>query len=317
MPQWVAAPWVYWLFGLSLGAIGLLAFIIGWFGDRWRHKGHAPRCWKCRYDLSGSMKMMASAAVPGMPEYAGPVDEAGNAARRASLTCPECGHVHSSRQGFYRLRRRWGRTILGIILVWISLYLTTCSSIKEEMREHGEPWYVAATPNTIRLLTWNMWDEDYRMAWVQRWLVHDGAQGQKTYIWRWQLGWLARKLAADLKSDSASHRGKAIAALRFMVDLSNPVESAAPVLLKAIDEENRSNRTLAITGFTQPQRAARFFEHFLQAYGACDDADMRFHLAAVLAAAAEAKPELRETVQKLAEGESDPHVRIMLELELE
>ena len=92
MVDWVLHTGLY-LLGVALvPAVGLLLIWWGLWGDRSKGRARCPRCW---YDMRGTL--------PG-------------------LECPECGHDAGSRRLLYRNRRRWGRAVLGVLLVLLLSY---------------------------------------------------------------------------------------------------------------------------------------------------------------------------------------------------
>lgn len=107
-----------WLYLLTAGLLALAgAPLLYWslFHDRPRGKRRCPRCW---YDMAG---------VPG-------------------LTCPECGRMVRSEGKLIKTRRRWGRAVLGAILVANA----AITSLVPQARREGT-WSVVPTTFVLGL----------------------------------------------------------------------------------------------------------------------------------------------------------------------
>lgn len=120
----------YWTVGSVLGAVGLYFLLRGLIG--WRARGR-PRCWKCRYDMTGA----------------------------AGLGCPECGYVNRNEKYLTKTRRLWKRAIFGAMLCLMCSYMLGYPQIHFRRDKLGEPWYTAVVPTTafIMLLpSLNEWD---------------------------------------------------------------------------------------------------------------------------------------------------------------
>ncbi|MCH7547586.1 MAG: HEAT repeat domain-containing protein [Planctomycetes bacterium] len=84
--------WTFWGSGIILGIFGLWLMYRAMFADRSRGRRRCPKCW---YDMSGT----------------------------ESLRCPECGRAAKTEKSFYKARRRWRLTLLGVMLMFAGLGL--------------------------------------------------------------------------------------------------------------------------------------------------------------------------------------------------
>ena len=92
MLDWSLETGLY-LLGIALiPAAGAVLVCWGLWGDRSKGRSRCPKCW---YDMRGSLPR---------------------------LECPECGHAPGNARGLYRNHRRWGRIVVGIVLVLLSGY---------------------------------------------------------------------------------------------------------------------------------------------------------------------------------------------------
>jgi hypothetical protein len=111
MTDWFLETGLY-LLGVALIPVtGLLLVCVGIWGDRSKGRSRCPKCW---YDMRGSLPR---------------------------LECPECGHDAGHEHQLYKHHRRWGRAIVGVVLVLMSAYpLTIVGGWWREasaLRRHG------------------------------------------------------------------------------------------------------------------------------------------------------------------------------------
>jgi len=83
---WSIAPTIA---AWTLGVLGLLLILSGFFRDHARGRKRCPRCW---YDMSGA----------------------------TSLQCPECGRSARSARQLTRTRRRWRSIVVGVLIASLS-----------------------------------------------------------------------------------------------------------------------------------------------------------------------------------------------------
>jgi hypothetical protein len=92
MEAWFLETGVYLLDVAMVALIGVLLVYRGLWGDRSKGRVRCPKCW---YDMRGT--------VP-------------------KLECPECGHDARQERRLHNTRRRWRRTVVGVVLVLLSVY---------------------------------------------------------------------------------------------------------------------------------------------------------------------------------------------------
>jgi hypothetical protein len=93
MLDWFTDTGFGYLLGMALVTlVGLLLVYRGLWGDHSKGRVRCPKCW---YDMRGSLPRM---------------------------TCPECGHDAGQEGRLHNTRRRWGRAVVGILLVLLSAY---------------------------------------------------------------------------------------------------------------------------------------------------------------------------------------------------
>ena len=92
LAQWFIETGVYLLCVLLTPTVGLLLVAWGLWGSRSKGRARCPKCW---HDMR-----------PTLPQ----------------LTCPDCGHDAGHQRRLYRNHRRWGRIVIGVVLVLLSTY---------------------------------------------------------------------------------------------------------------------------------------------------------------------------------------------------
>jgi hypothetical protein len=93
MTDWFTETGFGYLLGVAVVTqVGLLLVYRGLWGDRSKGRVRCPKCW---YDMRGT--------VP-------------------RLECPECGHDAGEKCRLHKHHRRWGRFVIGVVLVLLSAY---------------------------------------------------------------------------------------------------------------------------------------------------------------------------------------------------
>ncbi|MEX2216826.1 MAG: HEAT repeat domain-containing protein [Phycisphaeraceae bacterium] len=225
MFTWLASTWVYWVVSIGLGALGLLALLSGWFGDRWRYGVKTPRCRKCRYDMSGT------------------VGREGD----ARLTCPECGKVHKSERLMHKPRRGWKRGVAGGLLGWACLNLLTSPDLRHRIDHFKEPWYEAAVPDSIRLMLWPSRSRATQDKWFKQWVQWD--PDIRIALDRWQGRWLLANLTPRADDFDSYARAEAVIAIsETSIIFHPPLDEGLPMLAAALDDRMGNVRAAAIRG---------------------------------------------------------------------
>ena len=123
MADWSLEAGLY-LLGVAVVPPLRLLLVCWWlWGDRGKGRPRCPQCW---YDLRGTLPW---------------------------LECPERGHNAGQEGRLYKIRRRWWRIVLGVVLALLSCYLLTI--IGGWYRERAvvqwlsEPGHAAGAPKRI------------------------------------------------------------------------------------------------------------------------------------------------------------------------
>lgn len=200
--------------GLLAAGLGLLMWALFWDRAGWRGRA-GLRCRGCWYDLTGAAGVL-------------------EVSRGSPVVCPECGRGHRSVRGMRKTRRRWGWTVVGLVVLVMGYGARTVPRVQQK-------GWGSAVPRVLLVLSLPLLSDEQgsglgdfvipprseNATWLDRFVLAQVPSGDGMYYLpvsnpaQSEFGWLSRRLVfaiarfqdPDVLTDGTTARGRAMKSL--------------------------------------------------------------------------------------------------------